>query len=89
MIEYDNMKNRVTLVRSKSDAPLTEISESDKAFIQGTTGLAASLKEPCSHSPAQLHMDEILDAEEVYVSKDLEVSSQEVNFYSCYVVRCC
>lgn len=84
MIDYDDMKNKVTLVRSKSDAPLSEISEPDKPFVQGNATsetVAASLMEPCSHAPAQFHVDEILDAEEAYVSKDLGISSKEVFLY--------
>ena len=84
MIEYEDAKNKVTLVRSKSDAPLSESSEPEKAFAQidtrNETSLqeAASLKEPCSDSPIQLHLDNIMDAEEAYISKDLGVSSKEV-----------
>ena len=84
MIEYENMKNKVTLVRSKSDAPLSESSEPEKSFTQVETSLesvastVASLKEPCCHSPAQSHLDDIMDVEEAYISKDLGVSSKEV-----------
>ena len=86
MIEYDDMKNRVTMVRSKSDAPLSEVSEPDKTSTQVETlsipaalaSPAASLKEPCSHSPVQTHLDDILNAEEAYISKDIGLSSKEV-----------
>ena len=91
MIEYDNMKNKVTLVRSKSDAPLSEISEPDKPFTQGNTSTessAASLKEPCSDSPVQFHIDDILDAEEAYVTKDLGVSAKEV-LVICFILFYC
>lgn len=82
------MADKIRLVRSKSDAPLTEISEmadfGDRSQMftpiqTAAESIAASLKEPCSLSAEVGQLDEIVDAEEAYIAKDLGVSSREVN----------
>ena len=90
MIDYDDMKNRVTLVRSKSDAPLTEIVEAstDKSQLfkplqtpAGESSVAPALKEPCSHVTEESHIDVMMDVEEAYIANDLGVLLKEVILY--------
>ena len=95
MIDSDSVADKVRLVRSKSDAPLTEISEMadfgdrSKVFTPIQTvaeSIAASLKEPCSLSADEGQLDEVVDAEEAYIAKELGISSKEVNILRTFII---
>eukprot|EP00794_Sanderia_malayensis_P017278 gene17279-19005_t len=79
--DNDDMRPKVTMVRSKSDAPISEITGDESSLFtpihNAEESVAASLKEPCSLVQENSLIEDLMAVEEAYIAKELGVSRKE------------
>ncbi len=87
--DNDDIRPKVTIVRSKSDAPISEyVGDESSVFAPIHTAeesIAASLTEQCTLSEDESLIDDLVMVEEAYVAKELGVLSKEVGTASIVI----
>ena len=87
--DNEELRPKVTIVRSKSDAPISEHLVDDSnlfaPILTAEESLAISSVENSSISSNEAIVDELMAVEEAFIDEELDSSSKEVKYYFSFI----